>query len=105
MVGTKILKNNLLSILSAKWQYASLYFWAVQGLHEGDFVIEKGRSCIALELKSAARWQERDLAGLKTFLTATPHCKAEILCHNGEDAVRLVQRLWALPTILVLSLF
>ena len=95
--------QNLLSILSAKWQNGSLYFWTVQGRHEVDFVIEARRSCIALELKSAARWQERDLAGLRAFLTATPHCKAGILCHNGEDAVRLGQKLWALPTSLVLS--
>jgi predicted AAA+ superfamily ATPase len=95
--------QNLLSILSAKWQNASLYFWTVQGRHEVDFVIEAGRSCIALELKSAARWQKRDLAGLKAFLTATPHYKAGILSHNGVDGVRLGQRLWALPTSLVLS--
>jgi len=95
--------QNLLSILSAKWQNASLYFWSVQGRHEVDFVIEAGRSCIALELKSAARWQERSLAGLKAFLAATPHCKAGILCHSGEDAVKLGQKLWALPTSLILS--
>ncbi len=95
--------QNLLSILGAKWQNASLYFWTVQGRHEVDFVIDTGRSCIALELKSAARWQEKDLSGLKAFLTATPHCKAGILCHGGEDAVRLGQKLWALPTSLVLS--
>ncbi len=95
--------QNLLSIMSAKWQHASLYFWTVQGRHEVDFVIEAGRSCIALELKSAARWQEKDLAGLRAFLKATPHCKAGILCHNGEDAVQLGQKLWALPISLVLS--
>ena len=95
--------QNLLSILSAKWQKGSLYFWVVQGRHEVDFVIEAGRSCIALELKSAARWQERDLAGLKAFLAATPHCRAGILCYNGEDAVRLMPKLWALPISLVLS--
>jgi len=95
--------QNLLSILSAKWQRASLYFWTIQGRHEVDFVIEAGRSCIALEIKSAARWQEKDLAGLKAFLTATPHCKAGILCHNGENAVQLGQKLWSLPISLVLS--
>ena len=77
--------QNLLSILSAKWP-ASLHFWMVQGRHEVDFVIEAKRSCMALEVKSAARWQEKDLAGLKAFLSATPHCKAGILCYNGEHA-------------------
>ena len=58
---------------------------------------------IALELKSAARWQEKDLSGLRAFLRATPHCKAGILCHNGENAVQLGQKLWSLPISLVLS--
>ena len=95
--------QNLLSILSAKWQNSSLYFWVVKGRHEVDFVIEAGRSCIAMELKSAVRWQERDLASLKTFLAATPHCKAGILCHNGDNVVKLGPKLWALPIGLVLS--
>ena len=95
--------QNLSSILAAKWQSAGLYFWAVQGRNEVDFVIEAERACMALEFKSAARWHDRDLAGLKAFLSATPHCKAAILCHNGEDAVRLGERLWALPVSMVLS--
>lgn len=95
--------QNLLSILSSKWQNASLHFWAVQGRHEVDFIIEAGRFCIALELKSAARWQAKDLTGLKAFLKATPHCKAGILCYNGEEAVQLGERLWVLPIGLVLS--
>ena len=95
--------QNLLSLTSARWPEAKLHFWAVQGRREVDFVIEAGRSCIALEIKSAARWQEKDLSGLKAFLSATRHCKAGVLCHNGEDAVRLGPKLWALPVSLVLA--
>jgi hypothetical protein len=95
--------QNLSSILAARWQNAGLYFWAVQGRKEVDFVIDSGRACMALEFKSAARWHDRDLAGLKAFLSATPHCKAAILCHNGQDAVKLGEKLWALPVSLVLS--
>lgn len=95
--------QNLLSILNAGWPNAALYFWSVQGRNEVDFVIESGRTCMALELKSAVRWQERDLAGLKAFLRATPSCKAAILCHNGGDAVKIGDKLWALPISLILS--
>jgi uncharacterized protein len=95
--------QNLSSILAATWQNAGLNFWAVQGRNEVDFVIESGRTCMALEFKSAARWHNRDLAGLKAFLSVTPHCRAAILCHNGEAAVRLGEKLWALPAGLVLS--
>lgn len=95
--------QNLQSILQSRWPEAMLHFWSIQGRHEVDFVLEVGRTCIALEIKSAARWRKKDLSGLKAFLNATPHCEAAILCYNGKDAVRLGQKLWALPIGLVLS--
>jgi len=95
--------QNLMGIIDATWPGARLNFWNVQGRHEVDFVIEAGRSCIAIELKSGTRWNERDLSGLKAFLSATPHCKAAILAYNGNDAVSLGQKLWALPLATVIS--
>ena len=95
--------QNLLSLLSARWRNASLSFWTIQGRHEVDFVIEAERSCIAVELKATARWQKKNLSGLKAFLDATPHCKAGIICYNGHEAVKLGERLWAIPVGLVLS--
>ncbi|NPV04866.1 MAG: ATP-binding protein [Syntrophaceae bacterium] len=95
--------QNLSGILDSRWQEARLHFLAVQGRYEVDFVIEAGRHCMALEVKSGARWDERDLSGLKAFLSSTPQCRAGILCHNGKDAVRLGERLWALPLGLILS--
>ena len=50
-----------------------------------------------------SRWEARDLAGLKAFLRATPHCVAAVLCHNGEDSVKMGEKLWALPVNLMLS--
>ena len=95
--------QNLRNMIDAKWRRAGLYFWAVQGRYEVDFVIEVGRQCIALEIKSGARWQESDLSGLKTFLSSTPQCKAAILAYNGQNAVQLGDKIWALPLSLVLS--
>lgn len=88
---------NLLSILEAHWPTARLHFWNVQGRHEVDFVIEAGRTSLAIEVKAAARWDERDLSGLRALLAATPGCQAAILAHNGTDAVSLGDRLWAIP--------
>ena len=95
--------QNLLSIINAKWTEAHLYFWSLQGRHEVDFIIEAGSHCIALEVKSGARWQDKDLSGLKAFLSTTPHCKAAILAYNGKDAVKLEGKIWALPISLILS--
>jgi hypothetical protein len=49
------------------------------------------------EVKAASRWTERDLAGLRVFLERTPRCRAAIMAYNGEQAVRLGDKLWAVP--------
>ncbi|MBI2217343.1 MAG: ATP-binding protein [Candidatus Rokubacteria bacterium] len=95
--------QNLRSMLEARWRSARLSFWHVQGRHEVDFVVEVGRECLAIELKSSARWTDRDLAGLLTFLDRTPRCRAGILAHGGNAAVQLGERLYAIPLATVLS--
>jgi hypothetical protein len=95
--------QNLFSLVSSCWKEARIFFWSVQGRYEVDFIIEANRQCIALEIKSTGRWNERDLSGLKAFLATTPHCKAAILGYNGTEAVNLGRKLWALPISLILS--
>jgi len=95
--------QNLFAIIDSRWKEAQLYFWGIQGRNEVDFIIEVGRYCLAIEVKSSGRWQKKDLSGLEAFLAATPHCVAGVLCYNGTEAVRLGEKLWALPLGLVLS--
>ncbi|MBM4276737.1 MAG: ATP-binding protein [Deltaproteobacteria bacterium] len=95
--------QNLFAILSARWKEAQLYFWSIQGRNEVDFIIEVGRNCLAVEVKSSGRWQKKDFSGLEAFLATTPHCVAAVLCYNGTEAVRLGEKLWALPLGLILS--
>ncbi len=94
---------NLSALLEAHWPEARLHYWNVQGRHEVDFIVEAGRECLAIEIKAATRWGQRDLGSLRTFLDTTPHCRAAILAHNGKDAVKLESRLWALPLGLLLA--
>ncbi|MBI5044294.1 MAG: ATP-binding protein [Nitrospirae bacterium] len=95
--------QNITGIIDAKWPEARLYFWNVQGRYEVDFIIEAGRKCIAVEVKASARWEEKDLSGIKAFLSSTPNCIAAILAYNGIEAVRLGERIWAVPLSAVLS--
>ncbi|MBI5142375.1 MAG: DUF4143 domain-containing protein [Nitrospirae bacterium] len=95
--------QNLVSILDFAWPRAEIFFWNIQGRHEVDFVIEAAGRCIAIEVKAAARWESGDLASLKAFLAGTPHCIAGILAYNGTTAVRLGDRLWAVPISALLS--
>lgn len=102
MVETYVAQN-IVGILDSTWPQASVYFWNIQGRHEVDFVIEAGNRCIAVEVKAAARWEKDDLAGLKSFIAATPHCMAGILAYNGTTPVNLGDKLWAIPLSLLLS--
>jgi predicted AAA+ superfamily ATPase len=102
MIETYVLQN-LSTILEAHLPHTRVYFWHVQGRYEVDFIIEFGRACAAIEVKAASRWGERDLAGLKAFMSTTPSCQAAILAYNGNEAVQLDKTLWAIPMGMLLS--
>lgn len=90
-------------MLEARWPEARLAFWHVQGRHEVDFVVEVGRECLAIEVKAAGRWTQRDVAGLRTFLDQTRQCRAAILAYTGSPAVTLGDRLCAIPLGTILA--
>ena len=89
--------QNLVALLDAHLPDAHLSYWHEQGRHEVDFVIESGRKVVAVEVKAASRWTERDLAGLRAFLDRTPQCTAAVLAYNGRVGANLGGRLWAVP--------
>jgi predicted AAA+ superfamily ATPase len=89
--------QNLVALLDAHLPDAQLSYWHEQGRHEVDFVIEVGSRIVAIEVKSATRWSESDLSGLRAFLERTPACVAAVLGYNGREAVRLDKRLYAIP--------
>jgi hypothetical protein len=95
--------QNLIANLEAHRPRARLHFWHIQGRHEVDFVIEHGRGTLAVEIKAATRWEQRDLRGLTAFLESAPGCRAGVLAYLGRDTVPLGERLWAVPLDRVLS--
>jgi hypothetical protein len=89
--------QNLTALLEAHVPEAQAGFWHEQGRHEVDFVVERGRQVLAIEVKAATRWSEADLSGLRAFLDRTPACHAAVLAYNGKEAVKLNERLFAIP--------
>lgn len=89
--------QNLTALLEAHLPDAQLAYWHEHGRHEVDFVIESARKVIAVEVKAGTRFGQSDLAGLRAFLNRTPDCIAAVLAYNGIAAVKLAERLWALP--------
>jgi hypothetical protein len=89
--------QNLSAILEAHLPEAQMGYWHEQGRHEVDCVIEAGRKVLAIEVKAATRWSESDWSGLRVFLERTPACVAAVLAYNGREAVKLEERLFAIP--------
>jgi hypothetical protein len=52
---------------------------------------------LAIEVKAATRWSAGELSGLRAFLERTPDCVAAVLAYNGREAVKLSDRLFAIP--------
>jgi predicted AAA+ superfamily ATPase len=75
----------------------------VQGRYEVDFIIETGRRTIAIEVKSGSRWKEKDLQGLKAYLSGNKNCSGGLLAYNGSDVLKIDKNIWAVPIGLLLS--
>lgn len=95
--------QNLQGLLSAWHPSATLCYWNVQGRYEVDFVIEDAGRCVAIEVKSASRWRESDLQGLKRFIETTPTCQCAVLACNISTTMQLGDRLFAVPLTSLLS--
>ncbi|HYO11742.1 MAG TPA: ATP-binding protein [Thermoanaerobaculia bacterium] len=102
LLETYVLQN-LSALLASHLPGGQVDFWSVQGRHEVDFVVSKGRFSLAVEVKAASRFGERDLAGLRAFADSTPGVQACILAYNGTEALRLGESLFAIPLGLLLS--
>lgn len=95
--------QNLCAILDAHLPDARLYFWNIQGRYEVDFVIESGKSLLAIEVKAASRWEDRDLHGLRAFMERHPRCKQGFLAYCGEAVAEIGPSIWAVPIGKLLS--
>jgi predicted AAA+ superfamily ATPase len=95
--------QNLRAILSAHLPRADLCFWHVQGRHEVDFVVSAGRSAVAIEVKGATRFDDRDLAGLRALRASSREVRAGILAYAGERTIDLGDDLYAIPLPLLVS--
>ena len=89
--------QNLRALLAAWAPEAALSFWSVQSRHEVDLVVEHRGRQIAIEVKRAARWNDRDLAGLRAFAQKNPTCVAGLLACHVDQVVPLGERLFAVP--------
>jgi len=95
--------QNIMGIISSDMPYATVGFWNIQGRHEVDFIIESDRRCVAIEVKMTTKLNYRDISSIKTFLETTPGCIAGLFAYNGEKSIRLADKIWAVPSGVLIS--
>jgi predicted AAA+ superfamily ATPase len=95
--------HHLRSWASLQVPEARIYYWRTTTGYEVDFVIERGRNLLALEVKSTTAPRFSDIKGLQLFLEEYPEAKCGVLVYNGNRLFRLTERIFAVPIRLLVS--
>ena len=74
-----------------------LYYWRTASGEEVDFILERGRQLLAIEVKLAQTPRYSDCGGLATFLREYPETRAGLLVHAGPEIRRLDEKIIAVP--------
>ncbi len=76
---------------------ASIYFWRTIAGREVDFVLERGRELLAVEVKMTSRPSYNDIRNLLSFLEEHPGARGGLLVHTGSAFTRLHGKVMAVP--------
>lgn len=88
----------LLKLLSVSSRNFQLYFWRTQAGQEVDFLIERGREIVAVEVKWGHRIEERDIANLKRCSQdLKSRLRMSVILYGGTEVIPLGQDMLAVP--------
>jgi predicted AAA+ superfamily ATPase len=77
---------------------ASINYWRTAAGHEVDFVLERQRQLLGVEVKAGPRPTIKDVRGLRAFLEEYPrNSVGAVVLHGGEESYWLDQKIIALP--------
>ncbi len=96
LLETYVLQN-LLGNVAGESPAITPCYWNASGRYEVDFIFEQRRRAVAIEVKWASRWNEHDLAGLRTWQETTPGGGLALLACQTRAAAQLGKNLWAVP--------
>ena len=72
-------------------------YWRTAGGAEVDFVIERKRKLLAIEVKAGSAPGPRDVAHLRTFCSEYPEARGGVLLHGGDESFWLAENILAVP--------
>jgi predicted AAA+ superfamily ATPase len=76
---------------------ACVYYWRTTSGAEVDFVIERGRDLLPIEVKATSEPRYSHAESLRTFLDEYPSAKAGAVVHLGDGFKQLDERIYAVP--------
>ena len=77
---------------------ASLHYWRDEAEREVDFVVERGESVIAVEVKATTKPISDDWKHLKHLVREYgARCRGAVLLHGGEEMFRASERVLVVP--------
>ena len=89
---------DLLAWAALQSRRPEILYWRTVDNREVDFVIERGRTLMAIEVKAASRPGPRDWAHLERFTADYPDaCHGALLLHSGDDVYPVAERIVAAP--------
>lgn len=74
-----------------------LSYWRTVTGKEVDFILERGKSLIAIEVKRTATPHYGDTLGIQKFMKEYPETVAGLLVHGGNEIRRLHEKMIAVP--------
>ena len=98
-----LLEGWVYGLLRARQSYAGLYdelvYWApAQGATEVDFLVRRGKSLVAIEVKTTTSPTPRHVSGLRAIADLAG-IKRRILVHMGDRAFNTAEGIEALPVM------
>lgn len=77
---------------------AAVTYWRTASGYEVDFVLERGRQLVGVEVKANAHPSMKDIQGLRAFLTEHPRqARGGIVLHGGDESYWLDDKVLAVP--------
>jgi predicted AAA+ superfamily ATPase len=75
----------------------SIYYWRTSDGAEVDFVVERGRHLLPLEVKASTTVSRRDAAGIETFLRHHRSARVGAILYLGSEPYALSPRIAVVP--------
>lgn len=89
---------DLLAWRDTRTPRATVTYWRTASGHEVDFVIERNRQLVGVEVKAAANPSLKDVIGMQSFLQEYPRAaRGGIVIHGGRESYWLSDKILAAP--------